>query len=155
MEQKINIAELLKDAPKGTKLYSPICGEVTLKGATSDFINVCLVFEHRVQLETFDPYGYWYGFRGDKSYEPLLFPSKDCRSWKNFKAPWMQKHFEPYQKVLINRCGTWVPELYGYRKMLGEVVNHVTISGTCVLNSAIIPYEGNEDKRGKKVDSND
>lgn len=27
MENKINIAELLKDCPKGTKLYSPLCGE--------------------------------------------------------------------------------------------------------------------------------
>lgn len=31
METKINIAELLKDCPKGTKLYSPIFGDVYLK----------------------------------------------------------------------------------------------------------------------------
>lgn len=30
MENKINIAELLKDCPRGTKLYSPLCGECTL-----------------------------------------------------------------------------------------------------------------------------
>ena len=30
MENKINIAKLLKDCPKGTKLYSPITGECTL-----------------------------------------------------------------------------------------------------------------------------
>lgn len=32
MEQnKINVAALLKDCPKGTKLYSPICGEYELE----------------------------------------------------------------------------------------------------------------------------
>lgn len=30
MENKINIAEILKDCPKGTKLYSPIYGEIEL-----------------------------------------------------------------------------------------------------------------------------
>ena len=27
MENKINIAELLKDCPKGMELYSPLCGK--------------------------------------------------------------------------------------------------------------------------------
>lgn len=27
----INIAEILKDCPKGAKLYSPMCGEVELE----------------------------------------------------------------------------------------------------------------------------
>ena len=31
MENKINIAEILKDCPKGTKLYSPLFGDATLK----------------------------------------------------------------------------------------------------------------------------
>ena len=28
--EKINIAELLKDCPKGMELYSPLCGECKL-----------------------------------------------------------------------------------------------------------------------------
>ena len=31
MENKINIAEILRDCPKDTKLYSPLFGEVELK----------------------------------------------------------------------------------------------------------------------------
>lgn len=31
MENKINIAEILRDMPKGTKLYSPLFGEVKFK----------------------------------------------------------------------------------------------------------------------------
>lgn len=30
MENKINIAEILKDCPKRTKLYSPLCGDCVL-----------------------------------------------------------------------------------------------------------------------------
>lgn len=31
MENKINIAEILRDMPEGTKLYSPLLGEVKFK----------------------------------------------------------------------------------------------------------------------------
>ena len=36
----MNIAEILKNVPKGTKLYSPAFGEVTFKNVSSDIINV-------------------------------------------------------------------------------------------------------------------
>lgn len=37
MENKINIAEILRDMPKGTKLYSPLFGECNLDNVcTSD-----------------------------------------------------------------------------------------------------------------------
>lgn len=41
METKINIAELLKDSPKGMELYSPIFGECTLKNVGDYFNNMC------------------------------------------------------------------------------------------------------------------
>lgn len=33
METKINVAKILKDKPKGTKLYSSACGKCELKAA--------------------------------------------------------------------------------------------------------------------------
>ena len=36
MENKINIAEILKDCPKGTKLYTPLFGEVTFDSIDID-----------------------------------------------------------------------------------------------------------------------
>ena len=36
----MNIAEILKNAPEGTKLYSPAFGEVTLKSVCSNEISV-------------------------------------------------------------------------------------------------------------------
>lgn len=36
MENKINIAEILRDMPKGTKLYSPLFGKCKLREAIND-----------------------------------------------------------------------------------------------------------------------
>lgn len=53
----------------------------------------------------------------------VLFPSRDCLSWRDFKAPWEHKHFEAYQKVLVAADydnGTakggkiWCADLYGH-----------------------------------------
>lgn len=75
----INIAELLKDAPKGMKLYSPLFGEVEY---------MQLGDENKVWVKTscgtyyFDKYGKPYAF--DKA-ECLLFPSKDYRTWNGWE----------------------------------------------------------------------
>lgn len=36
MNENINLVEILKDCPKGTKLYSPIFGEVEFLGIKKD-----------------------------------------------------------------------------------------------------------------------
>ena len=43
MEQKINIAEILKDKPRGTKLYSMIHGKCSFEAVTDEIfkINFC------------------------------------------------------------------------------------------------------------------
>jgi len=80
MEQKTNIAELLKDAPKGTKLYSPVCGECELLKVNNDdgFIEVQDVDNET--LEFFNDGRYY------REGECLLFPSKEVRDWGCFKA---------------------------------------------------------------------
>lgn len=84
----MNIAKILKDAPKGTKLYSPLFGEVELKSVSDGIIKVRL----GASIPTFCKDGRYY-----QSYpngECLLFPSKDKRNWDNVcflkdKAPVM------------------------------------------------------------------
>lgn len=39
----MNIAEILKNAPKGTKLYSPLFGEVKLQSVSDAMIEVRVV----------------------------------------------------------------------------------------------------------------
>lgn len=76
--EKINIAEILKDYPKGTELYSPICGNCKLlkiyTGLGFDVIN-----------ETGDVFNFLYDGRYALNGECLIFPSKDQRDWSKFK----------------------------------------------------------------------
>lgn len=78
MENKLNIAEILKDCPKGTKLYSPLCGECELSEIDGNTIRI------------FDSNANYYLYH-DGSYvktgECLLFPSKENRDWGKFKKP--------------------------------------------------------------------
>lgn len=92
METKLNIAEILKDKPKGIKLYSPIFGDCefktiyksTYKGGT-DSIEVKVNYSE----VCFDEVGK-YEFNGIlphdnyNSRECLLFPSKEMRDWSKF-----------------------------------------------------------------------
>lgn len=73
----MNIAEILKDAPKGTKLFSPLFGEVKLESVSNDIIEV------RIEgaVSTFYKDGRYY--RSYFNGECLLFPSKDKRNWDN------------------------------------------------------------------------
>lgn len=84
----MNIAEILKDAPKGTKLYSPLFGEVELQSVSDLMIEV---------KAGGTPSIFYRDGRYYKSYpnsECLLFPSKNKRNWDNVyflkdKAPVM------------------------------------------------------------------
>lgn len=82
METKLNIAEILKDKPVGTKLYSPLFGDVYLLGAECGIIRV----EHHrgnggIQYSLFFGDGRYYNYPES---EPLLFPSKEMRDWSKF-----------------------------------------------------------------------
>lgn len=148
MNENINLVEILKDAPKGTKLYSPICGECEFVGIGD--------YPSHIKCETLEDNCLW-KFRSDgtfdiyKDAECLLFPSKDNRDWSTFKAPWKRKHFEPFQKVLVASgvSELWEPDMYGYYD--DNRKRHI-----CMIHSAydndIIPYEGNEDKLAKHIE---
>lgn len=78
--EKLNIAELLKDCPKGTKLYTPLLGECELKGIIQSEIFV----EQGKRVLGFNKYGnYW----DVEDSECILFPSKDNRDWSTFQRP--------------------------------------------------------------------
>ena len=78
MEEKINIAEILKDKPKGIRLYSPIFGECAFSFVRED-TNEIFVKKHNGVKEFFDSKGL-YNILG----ECLLFPSRNMRDWSKF-----------------------------------------------------------------------
>jgi hypothetical protein len=80
MEEKINIAEILKDKAEGTKLYSPICGECKLSYVES------AKSEPQISTES-DAFGVFYFWDDGKAYnegECILFPSSEMRDWSKF-----------------------------------------------------------------------
>ena len=78
MEEKINIAEILKDKPKGIRLYSPIFGECAFSFVQEETDDIC-VKQHNGEKAFFNSKGL-YNILG----ECLLFPSKEMRDWRKF-----------------------------------------------------------------------
>lgn len=84
MENKINIAEILRDMPKGTKLYSPLFGECNLdEVCTSDRkIYPITLLTSADTLVNFTKNGHYVDDFEDA--ECLLFPSAKMRDWSKF-----------------------------------------------------------------------
>lgn len=78
METKLNIAEILKDKPKGTKLYSPLFGYIYLSGIYNDDL---IKVKHHDGLSIFQNNGRYYNY---SEAELLLLPSKEMRDWSKF-----------------------------------------------------------------------
>ena len=91
MEEKINIAAILKYKPNGIRLYSPIFGECTFCCVREDTNDIC-VKKHNGVKEFFDSKGLYYN-----TGEVMLFPSKEMRDWE--KLSWKKGD------LLINSCG--------------------------------------------------
>lgn len=74
--ENLNLIEILKNVPIGTKLYSPIFGECELDGVSNAFIYIS--GKHGGYL---NKDGTYYEGCG----ECQLFPSKENRDWSTFK----------------------------------------------------------------------
>ena len=83
MEQKLNIAEILKDKPRGTKLYSMIHGKCSFEAVTDEIfkINFCTSKFGLTQSGecTLIKFGNMYD-----GGECIIFPSKEMRDWGKF-----------------------------------------------------------------------
>lgn len=116
MNENINLVEILKDCPKGTKLYSIIYGEVEFnrieEGCTFSIIFVTK--EGNESTVTSD--GKHYNcYDGDCT----LFPSKDQRDWSKFKPKkpkFDPQTLKPFDKVLVRDYSTekWTTGHFSY-----------------------------------------
>ena len=85
MENKINIAEILRDTPKGAQLYSPLFGEGNLdEVCTSDWKTypIKVLITYTDTLVAFTKNGHYVD--GFEDAECLLFPSDRMRCWDKF-----------------------------------------------------------------------
>lgn len=88
MNENLNLVEILKDCPKGTKLYSIILGEVKLyKVKDNNTYPIGIEDKEGAQSWLTSNGKYMESFDG----ECTLFPSREQRDWSKFTAPWCTK----------------------------------------------------------------
>ena len=94
MSEKVNIAELLEDCPKGMELYSPIFGKVYLDKVRPHLGIVVTTDKYKEEFL----YDSRYGMNG----ECMLFPSKEKTTWEGFQRPFMDGD------VVATTNGLWI-----------------------------------------------
>ena len=124
MNENIDLTKILKDCPEGTEFWSDNYGKVRFK-----CINTSL--ELPVTVRRTDGYNAYYTEEGwyssDFPASCLLWPSKYCRDWSKFTAPWYKKDkFEPktlkaFDRVLAASMvdGRWVCDFFSH---IGESI---------------------------------
>lgn len=83
METKINITTILKDKPKGTKLYSTVHGECTFETITDEFFKINFCTSKFGLTQTGECVLIKFGNMFDGG-ECVVFPSKEMRNWSKF-----------------------------------------------------------------------
>lgn len=118
MNENLNLVEILKDCPKGTKLYSNVYGEVEFYGIENGseypvkFVKSngdrWSVTAQGLALACYDG-------------ECTLFPSREQRDWSKFKPKQPKfdpKTFKPFDKVLVRDSDErwWRCALYSHTR---------------------------------------
>lgn len=104
MNENIDLTKILKDCPKGFKLYSTVLGYVFFKRIDDCAIYPIVISCKNGNVENFTNDG---KIIIDYDGECTLFPSKDQRDWSKFTAPWYKnekfdpKTLNPFDRVLV------------------------------------------------------
>lgn len=133
MNENINLVKILKDCPIGTKLYSPLFGEVIFDGIEEAWdcdnqeIKNIVVITETTDSESFSEYGVYFNFSCYDNSECMLFPSKDQRDWSKFKvnkSKFDPKTLEPFDKVLARDANDkeWLALLFSHINTKGKVI---------------------------------
>lgn len=115
MENKeLNLCEILKDCPTGTKLWSPVWGNMTLIQINDVSIYPIVLSADGFNNVSLHSDGRMYGV---KESECILFPSKDNRDWSKFKPKkerFDPKTLKPFDKVLARdeNNTNWIASLF-------------------------------------------
>ena len=125
MNENIDLTKILKDCPKGTRLYSPIFGVVIFERIAdkSEIYPIKAKYYstkyHRIDEVSFTKEGL---FLNMTDTECILFCSRDQRDWSKFKAPWYKKErFDPktlnsFDRIIGRDCDTriWRCNLFSH-----------------------------------------
>ena len=147
MNENLNLVEILKDCPEGTKLYSTVYGYV-------EFVKVSNRLEYPIEVKrrcysigSFTNDGRLLaGYDG----ECVLFPSKEQRDWSKFKVKSNKPKFDPktlhpFDKVLVRNCDAdkWKCAHFSYMEPSFKGTIYVTsmlFRDRILYNDNCIPY---------------
>ena len=144
MNENIDLINILKDCPSGISLWSDNYGDVKFMGVHTEYDNPIEVMLITGQLAYYTKEGWW-----NKNFPAncLLWPSKDCRDWSKFTAPWLKKErfdpktLKPFDRVITrNEYDEWTCALFSH---IGNKPNTRFIYVTCEsVYEYCIPYNG-------------
>lgn len=130
MNENLNLIEILKDCPSGTKLYSTVFGEVEF----DHVVKSSTEYPIEIKLESFS--GREYLTAEGKLFvkydgECTLFPNKEQRDWSKFKfkkPKFDPKTLKPFDKVLVRDSGaySWICAFYSHTKEGGSLFRFIT-----------------------------
>ena len=142
MNENIDLTKILKDCPKGWKLYCSIYGEVEFVCIDEYEEYPIKVMVRRKFIDAFSGKGF---IRPQYNIKGILFPSKDQIDWSKFTAPWYKKDkFDPktlkaFDRVLVRHeyYHRWRCEFYSYIRDDNGGYPYVAIGGAY---KRCIPY---------------
>ena len=119
MNENIDLTKILKDCPKGTKLYCSIYGEVEFVRIDEYEEYPIKVMVNRKFIDAFSKKGF---IRPQYNIKGNLFPSKDQIDWRKFTAPWYKKEkfdpktLKPFDRVLVRDRDIehWICNLFSH-----------------------------------------
>ena len=144
MNENLNLVEILKGCPKGTKFYSSAFGEVVFQGIIEkSTYPICFKLDNEEDFR--------YVTSGGKLYysgigECIIFPSRTQRDWSKFERFWDKPKVEkfdvntlqPFDKILARdyQDELWSIELFSHKT--GNIVR-----GLCHNWCYAIPFNEN------------
>ena len=161
MNENIDLTKILENCPEGTTFWSDDYGEVRFKCISKSYN--CHI-NYPILVKRTDGYNLYYTKEGwhntNFPSNCLLWPSKDCRDWSKFTAPWYKKEkfdpktLNPFDRVLVRNYKTtkWRCEHFSYFD--GD--NYNPCIASCCSYTFCIPY--NDDTKhliGKTDDAPD
>ena len=148
MNENINLCEILRDCPKGTKFYSYIFGDETY------FQGFSLYEGKPISIIIYGKKGEWQNFSlsrkghpySDECGECCIFPSREMRDWSKFTAAWYKKgKFDPktlkaFDRVLVRDSDneSWCCDLFSHIRE--ENIGYKYVASGFFLYRCCIPY---------------
>ena len=141
MNENVDLTKILENCPKGTKFYSSIYGDLLYSCMYLSSSTSKITF---IKLDSITSVDYCRdGKRYSNQGECTIFPSRDCRDWSKFSAPWYKKEkfdpkiLKPFDRVICkNGLDKWHCDFFS-SYMHEDICPYVCISGSYMY---CIPY---------------